>query len=74
MKIEFKSIMFLIAVGALILCSSIAISPIIKAIIYLSCLIYIVKYCWDAYIIYQVENPDLINEGVNKMRKDKRKV
>ena len=70
MRLELRSILFLVALGGIASLHFIAIPPILKTVAFLCAMIYIIKYCWDSYIEFQVNNPDFINEGYNKMNKD----
>lgn len=65
-----KSWLFLVAVGGIFAINSFAIPLLLKALFIVCAVLYIIKYCWDSYIEFQVDNPEFINEGCNKLHKD----
>ena len=71
--IELKSVLFLIAIGGIASVHYMAIPSILKSVLFLCMMMYILKYCWDSYIEFQVDHPDFINEGVDKRKARKNK-
>ena len=68
--VGFKSVLFLVAIGGIFAINLVAIPLALKAILILCAVLYIIKYCWMSYIEFQVDNPDFINQGCNKLHKD----